>query len=144
MDEDQVDDRGPGRQRDLGISSDDDSMGEGEEGVEESEEVSIARRRHAVIFLCAQQLSLALISLQTVAQSAALVATNQLDNSLPQPYHTSILTGHGWVLELLQGHPDRIHAELGVRRHVFLNLEEQLAIFLYTSVIGLSVRHLGE
>ncbi|EGO02694.1 hypothetical protein SERLA73DRAFT_47299, partial [Serpula lacrymans var. lacrymans S7.3] len=108
-----------------------------------------------------QQLFLALVSLQTVTQSAALVATNQLDNSLPQPYHTSILTGHRWVLELLQGHPNRICAELGVASRVFLklidllrchhyidlrhvSLEEQLAIFLYASVIALSIRHLGE
>ncbi|EGO00181.1 hypothetical protein SERLA73DRAFT_27878, partial [Serpula lacrymans var. lacrymans S7.3] len=98
--------------------------------------------------LCVQQLSLALIGLQTVAQSAALVANDQLNKTIPQPYHTSILTGHGWVLELLSGHPDRIRAELGVRRHVFLRLvdllkryqyidsrhvriEEQLAMFLY-------------
>lgn len=78
-----------------------------------------------------------------------------------QPYHTSILSGHNWVLELLNGHPERIRTELGVHKHVFLaliaelhalghadskfvTLEEQLAIFLYASVTGLSVRHLGE
>lgn len=78
-----------------------------------------------------------------------------------QPYHTSALSGMAWVNELLTGHPDRIRCELGVRRHVFyvlLNLlhdsgcrnskyvmlEEQLAIFLYASVTGLSVCHLGE
>jgi hypothetical protein len=77
------------------------------------------------------------------------------------PYHTSILTGEGWVLELLNGHPGRIQTELGVRRYVFrhlvsalqdaglhrsryLSLEEKLAIFLYASVTGLSIRHLGE
>ncbi|KAF8545637.1 hypothetical protein OG21DRAFT_1428934 [Imleria badia] len=26
----------------------------------------------------------------------------------PEPYHTSILSGAGWVLELLTGHPDHI------------------------------------
>jgi hypothetical protein len=31
-----------------------------------------------------------------------------------QPYHTSILSGIGWVKELLTGHPDRIQCELGV------------------------------
>src|SRR3954454_19103159 len=31
-----------------------------------------------------------------------------------QPYHTSILTGEGWVQELLNGHPERIHTELGL------------------------------
>jgi hypothetical protein len=76
-------------------------------------------------------------------------------------YHTSILTGEGWVLELLNGHPERMHTELGMRVPVFrqlvlelqeiglgpskhVSLEEQLAIFLYASVTGLSIRHLGE
>ena len=26
----------------------------------------------------------------------------------PEPYHTSILSGAGWVLELLTGHSDQI------------------------------------
>src|SRR3984885_3735372 len=64
------------------------------------------------------------------------------------PYHTSALTGAGWVKELMEGHPERIHCELGVHVHVFkllvaylhiigtkhsrsVMLEEQLAIFLY-------------
>jgi hypothetical protein len=78
-----------------------------------------------------------------------------------EPYHTSILTGEGWVMELLAGHPKRIRCELGVQHHVFLeliqelrqlghdrsryvSLEEQLAIFLYISVTGMTVRHAGE
>jgi hypothetical protein len=78
-----------------------------------------------------------------------------------EPYHTSILTGQGWVNELLDGHPNRIRTELGMKKDVFLalisklhemghadskyvSLEEQLAIFLYASVTGLTVRHLGE
>ena len=64
-------------------------------------------------------------------------------------------------MELLTGHPDRIRTELGVRLHVFealidalrsmgygdscsVGLEEQLAIFLYMGVTGLTVRHVGE
>jgi hypothetical protein len=59
------------------------------------------------------------------------------------------------------GHPDHIKTELGMRLHVFkrlisdlsdlglapsrhISLEEQVAIFLYTSVTGLSIRHIGE
>ena len=78
-----------------------------------------------------------------------------------QPYHTSILSGEGWVQELLNGHPKRIQCGLGVTKEVFhqliyelqtmghtrskyVSLEEQLAIFLYTSVTGLTVRHAGE
>ena len=77
------------------------------------------------------------------------------------PYHTSILMGEGWVQELLDGHPLRIKTELGMQRHVFckfvralvhcglklskhISNEEQVAIFLYASITGLSIRHLGE
>ena len=80
---------------------------------------------------------------------------------LKQPWHSSILTRQMWVLELLGGHPECIHTELGVHTHVFyalidelrslgyadskfVTLEEQLAIFLYCSVTGLTVIHLGE
>jgi hypothetical protein len=78
-----------------------------------------------------------------------------------EAYHTSVLTGEGWVMELLSGHPERIRTELGVHLHVFsaliadlraagyqnskyVSLEEQLAIFLYACVTGLTIRHLGE
>jgi hypothetical protein len=77
------------------------------------------------------------------------------------PYHNSSLTGEGWVHELLEGHPERIRRSLGVRKHVFqalitslqnagytpskfVSLEEQLAIFLYTCVTGLSLGHVCE
>ena len=77
------------------------------------------------------------------------------------PYHTSALTGEMWVLELINGHPERIRNVLGVHKDVFLSLrddlqqfghrnskfvslEEQLAIFLYTCVTGLSIRHVSE
>ena len=75
------------------------------------------------------------------------------------PYHTSALSGAAWVAELLQGHPDCIWCELGVHQHVFqflvsylhgvehswdVLLEEQLAIFLYRCVTGLSICHVGE
>ncbi|KAJ3718775.1 hypothetical protein C8R42DRAFT_531839, partial [Lentinula raphanica] len=63
-------------------------------------------------------------------------------------YHNSALSGHAWLQELLKGHPDCIHMELGVRHHVFwalclklrllgcddtqaITLEESFAIFLY-------------
>jgi hypothetical protein len=39
-----------------------------------------------------------------------IIATGTLIESLYQrePYHTSILTGEGWVLELISGNPRRI------------------------------------
>ena len=78
-----------------------------------------------------------------------------------EPYHTSALSGKAWLLELLCGHPKQIHTELGVSLEVFSNLvqelsdigyqnsrnvslEEQLAIFLYMCVTGLTIRHVGE
>jgi hypothetical protein len=80
---------------------------------------------------------------------------------MKEPYHTSILSGYAWLQELLNGHPERIRTELGVHKEVFhalirelesmgyggtryVTLEEQLAIFLYMSVTGLSIRHVGE
>ena len=77
---------------------------------------------------------------------------------LKQPWHTSMLTGQMCVLELVGGHPECIHTEIGVHICVFyalidelrslgfsdskfVTLEEQLAIFLYCSVTGLTVRH---
>jgi hypothetical protein len=87
----------------------------------------------------------------------------QEPNYWKQPYHTSALTGEAWVNELIHGHPNRIFTELGMHLHVFLafvatlqlrgglttsrhgvTVEEQAAIFLYTCVTGLSIRHVGE
>jgi hypothetical protein len=80
---------------------------------------------------------------------------------LRTPYHTSALSGADWVHELLTGHPECIRNELGVYRSTFtmlvkamqsnglqssrhVSIEEQLAIFLYTAVTGLSCTHVGE
>ena len=87
----------------------------------------------------------------------------QEPNYWKQDYHTSVLSGHAWVQELVHGHPDRIYYELGMRLPVFIafvghlqlfggleisqrgiTVEEQAAIFLYTCVTGLSLRHVAE
>ena len=77
------------------------------------------------------------------------------------PYHTSALSGETWVQELLSGHPECIWNELGVYQGTFVilvkafqmlsiqsshhvSIEEQLSIFLYTVVTGLSYIHVGE
>ncbi|KIJ05645.1 hypothetical protein PAXINDRAFT_93177, partial [Paxillus involutus ATCC 200175] len=44
----------------------------------------------------------------------------------PIPYHTSILTGEGWMLELLNGHPYRIRTCLGVGHDTFDHLVQVL------------------
>ena len=106
-----------------------------------------------------------ILPLATLLISIILAATQALLQSIyskePEAYHTSVLTGDAWVIELLTGHPGCIRCELGVHRHVFLelisalrrmghsssrfvSLEEQLAIFLYACVTGLTIRHIGE
>ena len=102
-----------------------------------------------------------IVSLLVVAITIILAPDEAQLALVRLPYHTSILTGEGWVMELLAGHPRRIRTELGVSHEVFIelidelrrmghtdskfvSLEEQLAIFLYASVTGLTVRHLGE
>ena len=37
----------------------------------------------------------------------------------PEPYHTSILSSEGWILELLTGHLEHIHNELRVHTDTF-------------------------
>ena len=80
---------------------------------------------------------------------------------MKEPYHTSILSGYAWVQELLNGHPEHICTEFGLHKEVFyalievlqlmghgdtryVALEEQLAIFLYMSITGLTICHVGE
>ncbi|KAF9231993.1 hypothetical protein BU15DRAFT_12780, partial [Melanogaster broomeanus] len=38
----------------------------------------------------------------------------------------SILTGQAWVDELLDGHPERFHEEMGLNKHVFRSLLKEL------------------
>ena len=40
----------------------------------------------------------------------------------PEPYHTLILSGEGWLLELLTGHLECICNELGLHSEVFKEL----------------------
>jgi len=95
-----------------------------------------------------------------ISLTATIVECNNVRKN-PQPYHTSVLSGEAWLIELLLGHPERIRCELGMHAHVFtrlvdtlrelkhddskfVSLEEQVAIFLYMSVTGLSIRHTSE
>ena len=98
----------------------------------------------------------------TAVIGAALAAADYFQTHYDKtPYHNSAFTGIAWVHELLKGHPKRIRKELGVHKHVFhaliaslhnagytssrhVTLEEQLAIFLYTCVTGLSLTHVCE
>ena len=110
--------------------------------------------RHCLICQISRYITL-LLTFIISAQAVLLLPNQRL------PYPTSILTGQGWVEELLDGHPECIHCELGMHKKTFLllinelhqlgysrskyvSLEEQLAIFLYMCIMGLSIRHTGE
>jgi hypothetical protein len=66
-------------------------------------------------------LALQYLALFTFAAGAAALAYGLplYDKIL---YHTSALTGANWVHELLNGHPERIHYELGMHKHIFMAL----------------------
>lgn len=101
--------------------------------------------------------SLLLLVAGHLFQLAAYAATLYyvVFDTVIQAYHTSALSGQGWIDELREGH------ELGVRKHIFnillselrwlgvgdsryITLEEKLGIFLYTCTTGLPVRKVGE
>jgi hypothetical protein len=84
-------------------------------------------------------------------------------SSEKQPYHTSLLTGQHWLIELLTSpNPHRLKEQLGLQRHVYLALvsqltdlaglrdsrqvsaHEQVAIFLYTVTGNASIRKVAE
>lgn len=100
--------------------------------------------------------------LMIICQAAYCYNLLFLSPTVRIPHHTSVLTGEAWVLELLNGHPDRIHDSLGVKVEVFeaivvvlvehgfqrsrhgISVEQQLAIFLYICATGLGSRQVGE
>lgn len=103
--------------------------------------------------------SVVILAAVTAAYAAIDNAWNRLH---PEPYHTSILSGSAWLQELLNGHRDRMKDNLAVRPTVFRRLEEelvvlgglqsrryvdvseQLAIFLYQAVTNNSIRKTAE
>jgi len=76
----------------------------------EQQEMRLCLHRFAILFL-----SIILTAVQSFLDSLS-------PNAPRQQYHTLILTGNGWVLELLAGHPECIHCELGMHQHVFVEL----------------------
>ena len=65
-------------------------------------------------------------TMANIITAAALIYTDPLYNKVP--YHTSALSGTDWVQELLNGHPEHIPNELGVHKHVFCTLVEELQL----------------
>lgn len=93
------------------------------------------------------------------AATPALVYAAPLHDKIP--YHTSALSGEEWVQELINDHPEHIHCELGVHKDIFkalianlrnighshsqyVMIEEQLSIFFYKCITGLSIWHVGQ
>lgn len=108
-----------------------------------------------------QKQMMMIISLLVIAITLIFAPDEANEALIRLSYHTSALTGEGWVMELLGGHPRRIRTELGVSHETFaelidelrqsgntdskyVSLEEQLTIFLYACVTGLTIRHLGK
>ena len=50
-------------------------------------------------------------------------------HSDPELYHTSTLSGEGWLLELLTGHPEHIRNELGMYAETFNHLVSHLRAY---------------
>ena len=104
-----------------------------------------------------------LVMLLSIVLAQILTCLAALFSKPPRiPHHTSILTGKAWVLELMNSHPDCIKINFGVSLDTFSALvqvleqnqikesqngilvEEQLGIFIYTCVTGLSSCLVGE
>jgi len=144
-----------------------DEEDQGDEGDESSEDleesVEDAEQSNLKFLQAIIQFFQHVISLASEVVNIAGIAVNTYTTTYynKQPYHTSILTGVGWVNKLLNGHPEQTRCELGMHCHIFIillqllrnggindskhiTLEEQLAIFLYACVTGISVCHLAE
>lgn len=97
-----------------------------------------------------------------VILGTAAVVLKPSSSYIKTPMHTSILTGHAWVQELLHGHALRFYNQFGLEKFVFkamlrslarhtnfsdskyITAEEKLAIYLYACRTGLSNRKLQE
>lgn len=92
------------------------------------------------------------------AFAAAAVVKKIASRYIKEPLNKSRLTGPEWVQELQDAHPSRFRDMMGMNKHVFHRLleelerraglrdskhiqtDEQLTIFLYICTTGLSVR----
>ena len=101
------------------------------------------------------------LSSEIIQASINMIDEHISHHYLHMPYHTSSLSGEDWVQELLTRHPWCIQNELSLDWGTFLilikalqvaglqsshhvSIEEQLVIFLYTTVTGMSSIHVGE
>ena len=65
------------------------------------------------------------------AAAAVMVSTNHIISLLfPTPMNTSVLTGMGWLQEFLTGHAVHFYDSLGMPKHVFRKLVQELNCML--------------
>ncbi|EGO04452.1 hypothetical protein SERLA73DRAFT_45314 [Serpula lacrymans var. lacrymans S7.3] len=69
---------------------------------------------------------LASIIVELITHTIWAVVEGQVQRPKPRPYNNSILTGYGWVWELINGHSDCIRTELGVWQEVLSKLPDLL------------------
>jgi hypothetical protein len=139
--ESQQDDKSESQQGDKSESQQDDESEPQQDG-----QVVLPPHHRALIELAA-----------VIIKITCNIALESVASNCRTPYHTSALSGADWVYELLNGHPQCIWNELGISRSTFIILLksmqvldvkslrhvsiEELSIFLYTIVTGLSCTH---
>ena len=69
-----------------------------------------------------------------VAIAGAAVILDMLPYMYKVPQNTSVLTGHAWIRELLAGHLRRFHNMLGMSKHVFCTLANELQRFSVSQI----------
>jgi uncharacterized membrane protein (UPF0127 family) len=68
-----------------------------------------------------------LVLFLSIIVTATAAVVQSLEGREPYDlYHTSILTGEGWVMELLGGHPNHIRCELGMSLDAYSDLISEL------------------
>jgi len=94
----------------------------------------MVHRPHSQASIHARDLQVNLSASMRMAGLAATAAALFYGENMfsRQPYHTSVLTGHLWVHELLHGNPRHIKDQLGMEKHVFRQLVRKL--FTLTNV----------
>lgn len=81
-------------------------------------------------FQCIRRLRLvAACTVAHIISTALIIYADPFYNKVP--YHTLALSGADWVCELLNGHSEHICNKLGVHKHVFYSLIEELKVAGY-------------
>jgi hypothetical protein len=61
--------------------------------------------------------------------SGAVVMQYMAPHLVKTPMYNSKLSGEDWVQELLHGHPGRFYDNLGMSKHVFRKLVQELQVY---------------